>query len=55
MAAFLAGIQEFFNSSTGMMADILDTVIASPALTVLVLGFPIVGFAFGLLRRLISM
>lgn len=55
MADFLANVGLFFNSSVGWATDILSKVTAEPALTVLVLGFPIVGFAFGLLHRLIRM
>lgn len=55
MAAFLTDIGTFFTQSVGWMGDILQNVTDSPALTVLVLGFPIVGFSFGLLRRLISL
>jgi len=55
MATFLADIGTFFTQSVTWMGDILDTVIADPALTVLVIGMPIVGFAFGLLGRLIRL
>lgn len=55
MTAFLTSIGEFFNQSLTWMSTILTKVISDPALTVLVLGFPIVGFAFGLLHRLIKM
>lgn len=52
MAAFLENIGLFFTESLGWTTTILDKVIESPALTVVVLGFPIAGFAFGLLGRL---
>lgn len=55
MAAFLTEIGVFFTQSVGWASDILSNVTSEPALTVLVLGFPIVGFAFGLLHRLIRM
>lgn len=55
MATFLTDIGTFFTQSLGWMTSILDKVTDSPALTVLVLGFPIVGFAFGILGRLIKM
>lgn len=53
MAEFLTNIGTFFTQSMTWMSDVLDTVIASPALTVLVLAMPICGFAVGLLSRLI--
>lgn len=55
MSAFLTDIGTFFTQSVTWATDILSKVTAEPALTVLVLGFPIVGFAFGLLGRLIRM
>lgn len=55
MSSFLSEISTFFDQSVGWATDILSKVTAEPALTVLVLGFPIVGFAFGLLHRLIRM
>ena len=55
MSTFLTDIGTFFTQSVGWMGDILSNVTDSPALTVLVLGFPIVGFAFGLLARLIRL
>ena len=55
MNAFLEQIGAFFTQSVDWSTDILSKVTAEPALTVLVLGFPIVGFAFGLLHRLIRM
>lgn len=53
MTTFLTEIGTFFTQAVGWMSDILSSVTSDPALTVLVLGFPIVGFAFGLLARLI--
>lgn len=55
MDAFLTNIGTFFTQSVEWTTDILSHVTSEPALTVLVLGFPIVGFAFGLLGRLIRM
>lgn len=55
MAAFLTDIGTFFTQSLDWVTSILDKVIASPALTVVVLGFPIAGFAYGLLHRLFRM
>ena len=55
MSAILTEIGTFFTQSVTWMGDILDTVIASPALLILVIAMPVVGFAFGLLGRLIRM
>lgn len=52
MAAFLTDIGVFFTQSLDWTTSILEKVISSPALTVVVLGFPIAGFAYGLLGRL---
>lgn len=55
MSAFLTEIGTFFTQSLEWTTSVLAEVTSDPALTVLVLGFPIVGFAFGLLGRLIRM
>ena len=43
MSAFLDNIGVFFTQSVTWLGDVLDTVVASPALTVMVLAMPIVG------------
>lgn len=55
MADILADIGTFFTSATGWMSSILNQVVSSPALLILVIAMPVVGFGFGLLRRLIRM
>lgn len=55
METFLGTIGTFFTQSVTWLGDVLDTVVASPALTVMVLAMPIVGFAVGLLGRLIRL
>ena len=55
MEAFLTNIGTFFTQSTGWLGDVLTIVTESPALTVMVLAMPIVGFAVGLLSRLIRL
>ena len=55
MDAFLTTIGTFFTQAITWMGDVLDVVIAEPALTVLVLAMPICGFAVGLLNRLIRL
>lgn len=52
MADFLTNIGTFFTQSMTWLSDVLDVIIASPALTVLCLAMPIIGFAVGLLGRL---
>lgn len=55
MEAFLTNVGSFFTQSVTWLGDILDVVIESPALLVMVLAMPIVGFAVGLLSRLIRL
>lgn len=55
MTAFLTDIGTFFTQSITWLGDVLDTVTGNPALTVMVLAMPIVGFAVGLLGRLIRL
>lgn len=55
MADFLTNIGTFFTQSVSWLGEVLDVVVENPALTVLVLAMPIVGFAVGLLGRLIRL
>lgn len=55
MSDFLSNIGTFFTQSITWLSDVLDTVVASPALTIMCLAMPIVGFAVGLLGRLIRL
>lgn len=55
MSTFLTDIGTFFTQSVTWLGDILDVVVENPALTVMVLAMPIVGFAVGLLGRLIRL
>lgn len=55
MSEFLTNIGTFFTQAVTWMGDILDVVVENPALTVLVIAMPIVGFAVGLLSRLIRL
>lgn len=52
MSEFLGNISVFFTQSLTWASQVLDKIVASPALTVMCLGMPIVGFAVGLLSRL---
>lgn len=53
MSTFLGNIGTFFTQSVTWLGNILTVITENPALTVLVLGMPIVGFSVGLLSRLI--
>lgn len=55
MSSFLTEIGTFFTQSVTWLGDILDVVTSSPVLTVMVIAMPIVGFAVGLLSRLIRL
>jgi hypothetical protein len=55
MSAFLTTIGEFFTQAITWLGDVLETITTNPALTVMVLAMPIVGFAVGLLGRLIRL
>lgn len=55
MTAFLSSIGEFFTQSITWLGDVLDIVTENPALLVMVIAMPIVGFAVGLLSRLIRL
>lgn len=55
MSAFLTEIGTFFTQSISWLSTVLDTVTESPALLVLVIAMPVVGFAVGLLSRLIRL
>ena len=55
MTAFLSSIGEFFTQSISWLGDVLDIVTENPALLVMVIAMPIVGFAVGLLSRLIRL
>ena len=55
MTAFLSGIGEFFTQSVTWLGDVLDVVVENPALLIMVIAMPIVGFAVGLLGRLIRL
>lgn len=53
MSTFLGNIGTFFTQAISWLSTCLNTIVASPALTVLCLAMPICGFAVGLLGRLI--
>lgn len=55
MSNFLTSIGDFATWAISQLGTILNTVTSNPPLTVLVLAMPIVGFAVGLLSRLIRL
>lgn len=55
MSAFLTEIGTFFTQSVTWLGDILDVIVQNPALLVLCIAMPVVGFAVGLLSRLIRL
>lgn len=55
MTAFLDPIGDFFTQSIDWLGTVLDTVVSNPALLVLVIAMPVIGFAVGLLGRLIRL
>lgn len=55
LATMLESVGTFFTSALGWLGQGLDTVMASPALFVLVIAMPVAGFGVGLLKRLISL
>lgn len=55
MTTFLTEIGTFFTQAVTWLGDVLDVVTENPPLMVLVLAMPIVGFAVGLLGRLIRL
>ena len=55
MSAFLTNIGTFFTQSITWLGDVLNVVTENPALLVMVIAMPVVGFAVGLLSRLIRL
>lgn len=55
MTDFLTNVGTFFTQSITWIGNVLDVVVENPALLVLTIAMPIVGFAVGLLSRLIRL
>lgn len=55
LSEFLAPIGTFFTTAIGWLGSVLDTIVSNPPLLVLCLAMPIIGFAVGLLRRMIRL
>ena len=54
MTTFLTSIGAFFTQSIEWVGQLLTTITGNAPLTVVVFGMAIVGFAVGLLRRLVN-
>ncbi len=52
MTTLLTDIGTFFTQSTTWLGDVLDIIVAQPALLIMCIAMPVVGFAVGLLGRL---
>lgn len=55
MQTFLTEIGVFFTQSITWLGNVLDTIVENPPLLVLCIAMPIVGFAVGLLGRLMRL
>ena len=55
MQTLLTGIGDFFTKSVEWLGTILNTITGNPALLILCIAMPVIGFAVGLLNRLIKM
>ena len=55
MTAFLDNIGMYYSESITWLGNVLDVVTENPALLVMVIAMPVVGFAVGLLSRLIRL
>lgn len=55
MSEILTNIGTFFTQSVTWMGDVLDVITGNPVLLVMVVAMPVVGFAVGLLSRLIRL
>lgn len=55
MTTLLTGIGSFFTKSFEWLGDVLTVITGNPALLILVIAMPVIGFSVGLLNRLIKM
>ncbi len=53
MASFLSSISQVMTAALSWIGSILNFVVSEPALLVLCIAMPVIGFAVGLFRRLI--
>lgn len=55
MEALLTDIGTFFTQSISWLGTVLNTITSNPALLILCIAMPVIGFAVGLLGRLIRL
>lgn len=55
MTTLLTGIGSFFTKSVEWLGNVLTAITGNPALLILVIAMPVIGFSVGLLNRLIKM
>lgn len=55
MTQLLTDIGAFFTQSVTWLGNVLTTITGNPALLILCIAMPVIGFAVGLLNRLIRM
>lgn len=55
MESLLTSIGSFFTQAITWLGNVLDVIVENPALLILCIAMPIVGFAVGLLGRLIRL
>ena len=55
MDTLLSNIGTFFTTAVSWLGTILNTITSNPALLILCIAMPIIGFSVGLLNRLIRM
>ena len=55
MTALLTNIGTFFTQAVTWLGAILDEITGNPALLILVIAMPVIGFSVGLLKRLMGM
>lgn len=55
MVSFLETMEAFFSQSVIWVGDVVDVIANNPMLMIMAFGMPIVGFAVGLLSRLIRL
>lgn len=55
MEPFLSNVDLFFTQAIDWLGGVLEVIVANPVLLVMVIAMPVVGFAVGLLGRLIRL
>ena len=55
MSALLTDIGTFFTKAVDWLGTVLTTITDNPALLILCIAMPVIGFSVGLLNRLIRM